>query len=476
MDKFYSKNFSDYARQQIQVVDQVLPMYLDVLGSSNGGTLLPGEGLEFERYGSVSLGLGPGLSLLGGSFFVHPSDIGIFANAQALLTIVRGHFRTTMEVQENGLLHVTLERINQDSETLEAEVDAGITSGAISYAKSLMRLEASVIHTRDTLLDLVFDPNIPQAKKALYEAYAGIFNDAQTLAASADTNYQGVRSLARPTELGETTHERDLQFFTYDRGSSTAQITAAGDDDLAIDEMNEHRNTIFSQQSIDISIDTDLSNSDPETNRSMSLKFKFTSGNATPEEVTSFINIAQTFASPEQQSEVSKWSSRSMKGKQGRFEGYFYVGFDPKDLSDLFKNPDQKIAASSVSWARSLGIPNPENWATLSEAEQDAVVSTIPDAPKHLKAFRKLTDAIQKAVVDQSQGTGKSDARTGHFISTIRGVDFDLYPIGAIAQNEDRNHQLTLERFTLGGNPATQETFQYSAIGSDYVFPKKTVY
>lgn len=65
MDTIYNKDFWGYARQDTEIVKQAFPMYFEIGSHFNGQDLLPGEGIELERYGTVSLGLGPNISLIG---------------------------------------------------------------------------------------------------------------------------------------------------------------------------------------------------------------------------------------------------------------------------------------------------------------------------------------------------------------------------------------------------------------------------
>jgi hypothetical protein len=486
MDDFYNKNFWGYLHQDLHLAGQALPMYLKVLGP--GQDLLPGEGIEIERYGSIALGVGPAANVTGFPSAINTIGAGVFVSAQFVVTVERGHFRTTMEVQTDGTLHVTLNRINQDSEKLETELSAGAGLGPLSYVLSLIRLETGVTHTTENLLDLVFDPKYPEAQKALSQAYFGFFTDAQKLAASADSSYKGVRSLAR-TSLSETAHEKDFQFFFYDKGSTESETTAststpaaqmgapepASDESDIMDNMTDHRSTTDSNRSVDITLDTDLKNPDPKTNRSMSLKYKFASNDAKPDEVISFLKLAQTFASADSQPEINRWLEKiqtdSSGEKRGHFEAYFYAGLDPKDVSDLMQNPDQKVSAWTVSWARSLGFPNPEAWASMTEKEQKSAAKKIQGGKAHLKAYQKFVQAIRQAAADQTELK-----QSQHFVKEIRGIDFDLYPVLALIQPEDRSNLSTMERLTLGENPASEDAFQYSAIGDNYTFPKRTEY
>lgn len=380
-----------------------------------------------------------------------------------------------MEAQEDGLLHLSLEHINQDSEKLEAEISAGAVLGPVSFVQNLVRVESGVIHTKEKIIDMVIDPKYPAALLALHNAYLGFFGPAQKLSADADSNYQGIRDLGHSI-MTETAHERDLQLLTYDRGSQTAESLSDNDqgEQVTTDAMDEHRKTLRSEKHLDILVRTDEHNSIPGTGQSMSVKYRFTTHNAKPDELRQFLQLAKILAPETQKTEIAEWTNTlntdHPNQKRGELQGYFYLAFDPTAVGSLLESAEpQTNSQLIVNWAKVMSLPNPENWATMTADEQDQAAAGFPDGAKHLQQLRKFSKALLAAI-------GKKDSvgQARVFTQTVRGVDYDLYPIAALALPVDPAHLLALERITLKKNNKT-DTLEFTSLGETYQFPPKNL-
>jgi hypothetical protein len=477
MDNVYNDSFWGIVGQELKIVEQAFPMYFTIGSHLNGEGLLPGEGVEFERYGALSIGLGPTANLVGTPVTNSLAGAGVFASAGLVLTLVRGHFRTVMEAQEDGTLRLSLMHIDQDSEKLEAQLGAGAYLGPLSYVLSLAKIEAGVIHTQQKVLDMVFDPKYPEALSALHAAYFGYFGPSQTLAAAANTHYRGVREIDITQKI-ETEHEHDLQLLTYERGESNSeekistQANGPGviSSEITEDSLVDHRSTSRSQKSLEVDIDTDDKNSDPSTNRELSAKLVMSTTNAKPEELKQLLDLARSFAPAQTQETVATWlktlETDHPKDKRGSLQGYFYICFDPATLFSLLQNSDSQLL---VNWAQALALPDPESWRTMSGEEQDSIAGKTAGLSDHLKAFRNFTKAVASAM---KKKTAVGQAQI--LVKSLKGMDFDLYPILALATSSDHSHLVALERITLGVGGVAQ-SLNYSSIGSNFVITKQAM-
>ena len=481
MDQVYNQDFWGYVRSDTQIIKQDFPMYFSIGAHLDGQGLLPGEGFEFERYGSIAIGLGPNISLTGIQIPVSITqfDAGIFGSGGLAVSAVVGHFRTIMEARDDGKLRLTLENINQDSEKLYGEISAGLVLGPLSFVESLIHLETGVIHTREKILDMTVDPKYPEASRALHYAYMGFFGPLQSLALAADTNYKGVRDLTH-TSIKETTHERDFQVITYDRGSQTSESVETSDTgtNITSDAMDEHRNTLRSQKQLDVLVRTD-NIKDPTNNRYLSVKYHFDSNDAKPEELREFLDLGKIVAPTNQpvnyQDQLAQWTSTlendHPKDKRGELKGYFYLSFDASAVATLLEIPaGQKNSQLMINWAKAMNLPNAASWGTMSDTEQDAAAANVPDLAKHLDQIRKFGKAILNAI---STRDAVGQARV--FTKTVRGVDYDLYPVAALAMGTDHSHIMALERISLKKDSRTN-TLEFANIGDHYAFQPKDPY
>jgi hypothetical protein len=469
-------------------------MYFSIGGQLDGEKMLPGEGVTFERFGAISIGIGPNISLLGVKpISIGDADMGIFASAGLTVNLVRGHFITDMEVQKSGTLRVKLENINQNSEALSATVAAGANFEVLTFIYSLMHAEDGIVNTRETVLDMVVDPKYPQAAHALKLAYLGFFDPLQKLAIQADQNYQGVRDLGH-TSMVEKGHERDFQFLGFDKGSEVSEskintdssVSAGASSDVSSEvtqsEMSRHRNTTRTQRDLDIRLQADDRVPDPMNHRTLSVRYKFHTKSAEPEELQQFLDVAHTLnssGSADHSADLAQWqtelSTDHPTSRRGDLHVYFYLALDPTLVSSLFDSSDtSKFALFMTSWAQVLKLPNPEKWATMSPSQQDDAVEEDSDLQDHLSQLRKFLSALAKTL--KSKDALEQDRI---FSKAIRGENFDLYPFAALAEIADHSHMLAIERMTLVPTltaEKTPQTIEIDNMGGNYQFPAAAVY
>jgi hypothetical protein len=379
-------------------------------------------------------------------------------------------------------MHLSLERINQNAQSLQAQIGAGVSLGPISEVASLVELEASVAHTKEKIIDLRVDPKYPEAVHALHLAYLGNFSPLQTLAAGADKKYLGVRN-SDQANVQEETHDREFQFLTFDKESEVSESTVnthfdapkEGSDKVLVDRMTKHRNTSWTQRSLDVNIRTLEVMENPLNTRSLSVKLTFHANDAEPDELRQFLDLARILAPDSSQDQVKQWINQLNTDhptqSRGDMRAYFYIAFDPSAVVSLLKIPDQdKSSQMLINWAKALNLSNPESWGKMTTQEQDAAAAKIPGLTDHLTELRRFASAILKSVATQD---AVGQART--FVQTLRGSNYDLYPIAALAWPSDRTHLLSLERVTLT-NGKNADTLEFNSIGDNYVFPPKTLY
>jgi hypothetical protein len=333
---------------------------------------------------------------------------------------------------------------------------------------------------------MVVDPKFPAATHALNQAYLGFFDPLQKLALQAATNYQGVRDIGHSTTV-EKAHERDFQFFGFDRGSEVSESkidtnTPDSSSDVTQNDMSKHRTTSKTQRDLDVRLQADDRSPDPMNHRTLSVRYKFHTENAKPSELRELLDVARTLAvgsAEGHQADISNWQNEldtdHPKDKRGDVQAYFYLALDPHVVSSLFDSTDpSKFTRFMTSWAQSLKLPNPSDWATMSVDEQDDAAQDIPGLDGHLRQLRKFLAAIAKTV--KSNNALEQDRI---FSKAIRGENFDLYPFAALAMVSDHAHLLGIERMTI--IPAlladkTPQTIEIDALGENYQFPAKALY
>jgi hypothetical protein len=443
LDQVYTKNFWGDLGEDKQIVEQSIPDYIKVPTELEGSGLLAGEGIQFEAFMLVEIGVGPTYNL-----GVTPATpflgAGLFGSAGFVGTVMRGHFNTKMEVQNDRTLRVTLERINQDSEKLDAQLNAGFIVGPFSIVKNLLNLEVGVTHTKETLFDMTFDPTYPEAAHALKEAYFGRFTEAQKLAA--DQSYKGVKEIAHST-MKETSADRDFSFLAWGKGSSESQSqidtqfdrpdasnNEGADDKTSIDEEDSHSSSFGKTMDLQIAMRND---SDPDhtgLGRSLSVKYNFKVSKASQNDVQQFIDIATLFGqAPSQAPEAGK-----------PLQGYFFMDLDGENMNAILSHPDSQIAQDF----------------------EDAA-SLMPGAQDHMKEIKTFAKALAKALK-----TSDPDSQDHLLMNSLRGKGFDLYAIGVLSLLANPSHTLALERVTFDN----ANTLEFPAIGSLYSFPSRIEY
>jgi hypothetical protein len=449
LDDVFTNNFWGTLGEDKEILEQALPAYIKVPTDFTGSGLLPGEGMQFEAFMAIEIGIGPTYSL-GVTPAVPLLGAGVFGSAGLVATVVRGHFNTKMEVQKDQTLRVLLERINEDSEKLDAQINAGFVAGPLSFVKNLMNLEVGVTHIKETLLDLTFDPKFPAAAHALKEAYFGRFKEAQDLAAS--STYQGVTELAHST-LGERTMDRNASLLVWSKGSSESrsQIDTqfnhpnpandeTADDKTDLDEEDSHSSSKGKTTDLQIAIRNDTLSTLPGLSRSLSVKYNFKASKPTPSEVQQFVDIAKVFGQAP--------LAQPVAGKT--LEGYFFLGLDVENLESILTLPDSEIAAKF-----------------------EAASLNMPGASGHAKEIKTFAQALTKAL--KTEDPGQEDHL---LLSSLRGKNFDLYAIGALCLLADQTHSLAIERVTFtssipDASGSNLETLEFPAVGANYVFPTR---
>jgi hypothetical protein len=449
LDKIFTKNFWGTLGEDKEIVEQVLPAYLKVPTDFTGGGLLPGEGMQFEAYMAIEIGIGPTYSL-GVTPAVPFLGAGVFGSAGLVATIVRGHFNTKMEVQKDQTLRVLLERINEDSEKLDTQINAGIVAGPFSFVKNILNLEVGVAHTKETLLDMTFDTKYAQASHALKEAYFGRFKEAQDLAAS--STYQGVMETAHST-LSEHTTDRSASFLLWSKGSSESRSSIdtqfnhpdpandeKSDDKTNLDEEDSHSSSKGKTADLQIAIRNDSLPSQPGLGRSLSVKYNFKASKPSQSEVQQFVDIAQIFGqAPITAPEAGK-----------AIEGYFFLDLDVQNLESILTLPDSDIAD-----------------------KLEAASLHMPGASNHMEEIKTFAQALTQAL--KTEDPSQEDHC---LLSSLRGKNFDLYAIGALSLLADQTHSLAIERVTFTSSATDSsglgiETLEFPAVGSQYVFPSR---
>jgi hypothetical protein len=448
-DQTFTKNFWGELGEEKAIVRQALPDYIKVPTELTGSGLLPGEGLEMEGFLVIEIGLGPTYNI-GTTPSIPYLGSGLFGSAGLVLSAQRGHFATTMEVQEDQLLRVTLERLNQDSEKLDAQLNAGFALGPFSFVENLMNLETGWIQSRERLLDLTFDPKYPEAQAALKQAYLGRFGAAQTLALNADQTYLGVREVAHST-LKQKTSERDLSILNYRKGSSESQSqidtqfvnpeasdNEGSDDSSDMDSIDSHYTRTGKTRDLQIAVRNDGDQPKLGLKRSLSVKFNFKASKPTPEEQQQFLDMATLFG---QNISPTPVPSEAM-------QGYFYMDLDVDNVQSILNRDPAQL-----------------------EQDFKNAAAKMPGANLHLKEINSFASALKQAA--QRQDVNEQDHQ---LLKILRGKGFDLYPLGVLALLVDPNHTLVLERITFDVNGASPQTTEFPVIGSLYQFPLRLEY
>jgi hypothetical protein len=447
-DKTYSNNFWGTIGREKDILEQAIPDYIKVPTELAGSGLLPGEGIQFEGFFLVEIGLGPTYSL-GTTPAIPYLGAGLFGSAGFIASTVLGHFSTKMEVQQDQTLRVILERINQDTEKLDAQLNAGFVIGPFSFVKNLFNLELGVTHTRETLFDMAFDPTYPEAKHALKEAYFGRFKEAQALAAQ--SVYKGVKEVGHSTDKERTT-DRGISFLAWGKSSSESQITVNSqfpnpnsneletpDDQTQMNEVDSYASGFGKSRDLQISIRNDVPAAGQTAPvRSLSFKYNFKSSKPSQSEVQQFLDMASVFGKTPDQAPVI--------GKP--IQGYFFLDLDTENLKSIFSRPADFIAL-----------------------DLEAAAAKMPGGKDHLDEIKTFANALVKAL--QTSGTPSQDQV---LVQTLRGKDFDLYPLGALALMVDGSHSLALERATYTTVTSDQDTLNLAAVGSAYEFPSRIEY
>jgi hypothetical protein len=447
------------------LLKNVIPTYLSIPARLEGSGLQPGESIEVERYGNFEFAIGPSWDFIPTPIYTY-FQAGLFAQAGFVASIVKGHFRTIVEAQPDHTLHVSLERINQDTEKLQAQASAGFKLSPINFAISLANIEAGVIHTRENILDMSFDTTYPEAAQALKKAYLGSFGLAQTLASQANSDYRGVR-LLQHSKVKQKTHEWQMSFLGLEAGSSVSDLridSVRGDelDQIVIESADHDRKTFFKKQDLDIHFRNDDLNGDDPSNpdaRSFSLKYHFKNSRAKLADVRELQDIARVLSPAERRLEPS--DSIPAIQKKSKLSGYLYLSFDSVNVNALFDSADLETRIRSA-WAKIVHLPDPESWAYLPEKQQKELAAELPNGKARFKHLKNFLKALRKSLNETD--VVKQSARLA---KTLRTDGFDLYPIAALAMISDPNHLLAYEQaFLQSGNDIKPIVLE--SIGSSY--------
>jgi hypothetical protein len=477
MDQVYNDSFKGFGRSEIKILEQLVPMYLKLPKSFEGSGMLPGEGIEIERFDEIELAAGPAATLIADptSWYV---QAGIFGSVGPVMNIVRGHFRTIMEVQTDHTIRVELEKIGEETEKLSGQLDLGVKFSPFTLMNSLVNMETSLTQTHKKIFDLSFDTTQAPAAHALKMAYLGKFTEALKLASTADTQYQGVR-LLQTSNAKENTKGYDFQVFTFNKQAelthSDIDTTVAGGDSQrsTVESSVSQRRTSRSIRDLELTFQNSNGNS-------LNLKYKLKSIGAKPEEISEFVDLARVLGPSAQQAQAQAFQVPG-SGKKLKLDGYFYLSLDTQAFTSALKSVNGDGTELMTAWATILNLPHPEKWATMNAADQDQLASSVPHAKDHLHHLRNFVKALKKTLQ-----TDDADKQAKVFVKSFRGEGTDLYPLAALATLSDKSHVTTLERFVVhpllqdpsesAQAPATPFVLQFENIGSDYVFPNQLLY
>jgi hypothetical protein len=472
MDQIYTNSFSGATRSEIKILEQLVPTFIKLPKSLDGSGMLPGEGIEIERYDEIELAAGPAATLIADplSWYV---QAGIFGMVGPVMNIVRGHFRTIMEVQADQTIRVELEKIGEETEKLSGQVDVGIKFSPFTLMNSLVNMEEAFTQTHKTVFDLSFDTTQAAAAHALKMAYLGKFSEALSLASTADTHYQGVR-LLQTTKSKDHTQSSDVQVFFFNKASSmthsevdttVAKDSGDGSDSIehaTVESSTAQRSSLRSKRDLELTFQNSNGNS-------LNLKYKLKSAAPKPEEIAEFVDLAHTLGPQNQFSPMEVPTIGKTK-----LDGYFYLSLDTQAFASALSAANGEEANLTTAWAKILKLPNPGTWASLSKADQDKMAASIPGAKDHLHHLRNFVKALKKTLQNDD-----ADKQAQVFVKSFRGEGTDLYPLAALATLADKGHVTTLERFSLRRLEEPSEApvvVQFENIGSDYVFPAQLLY
>ena len=468
MDQIYTNSFSGATRSEIKILEQLVPTFIKLPKSLDGSGMLPGESIEIERYDEIELAAGPAATLIADplSWYV---QAGIFGMVGPVMNIVRGHFRTIMEVQADQTIRVELEKIGEETEKLSAQVDVGIKFSPFTLMNSLVNMEEAFTQTHKTIFDLSFDTTQAPAAHALKMAYLGKFSEALSLASTADTHYQGVR-LLQTTKSKDHTQSSDVQVFFFNKASSMTHSdvdTTVNDgtdsiEHATVESSTSQRSSLRSRRDLELTFQN-------SNGSSLNLKYKLKSAAPKPEEIAEFVDLAHALGPQNQFSPLEVPTIGKTK-----LDGYFYLSLDAQAFASALSAANGDEANLTTAWAKILKLPNPETWASLSKADQDQMAASIPGAKDHLHHLRNFLKALKKTLQNDD-----ADKQAKVFVKSFRGEGTDLYPLAALATLSDKGHVTTLERYSLRRLEQPSEepvVVQFENIGSDYVFPAQLLY
>jgi hypothetical protein len=468
MDQIYTKSLTGVTRSEIKILEQLAPTYLKVPFRLDGSGFLPGEGIEIEHFGAVELAGGAVATMIADptSWFV---QLGIFGSAGPAVTLIRGHFRTLMEVQADNTIRVVLEKLSEDTEKLQTQIDVGVEFSIVTFVESLINLEVGITQEKKTVFDMNFDTHYEPAVHALKMAYLGKFAESLQLAAKADSNFQGVR-LIQTSQIKENSSEKAIQIFNFNKSSELVhdQVSTqnAAEDDQIVESTVESsialRNSSRSNRDLEITFDTTNGNS-------INLKYKLKSTQAKPDEIREFSDLARLLGPPSSQPEALTYVVPD-QGKN-KLDGFFFMALDPQAFSSALGNSGANPNWMNA-WAKSLSLPQADHFSELSPADQETTASSVPGGKDHLRHFRNSVKALQKTLAAPN-----TDKESKAFVKSFQGEGTDLYPLAALASLSDRNHLFVLEQVKIqpqGSKSAnTPDFMQFQEIGPQYVIPPK---
>ena len=472
MDQIYNTSMMGFTRSEIKILEQLAPTYLKIPYRIEGSGFLPGEGMEIERFGAIEIATGSAMTMIADptSWFV---QLGIYGSAGPTMTFARGHFRTLMEVQTDNTIRVVLEKLSENNEKLEAQIDVGVEFSIVTFVESLIDLETGITQAHKTIFDMNFDTHYEPAVHALKMAYLGRFTEALQLAAKADTNFQGVR-LIQTSQVKENSSKSSLQVFTFNKSSEllhdqvSTQNTVDGDQivESTVETSKALRNSSRSNRDLEISFENTNGNS-------VYLKYKLKSNEAKPDEIREFSDLARLLGPSSNQPEASSYAVPN-QGKN-KLDGFFYLALDAQAFSSALGALDSGSSTNSNwmnAWAKSLSFPLGDHFSELSPADQETTASNVLGGADHLRHFRNFVKALQKTLAAPN-----TDKESKTFVKSFRGEGTDLYPLAALASVSDRSHTLVLEQVNVtpqGAKKAnTPDFMQFQEIGPQYVIPPK---
>jgi hypothetical protein len=469
MDQIYNTGMTGYTRSEIKVLEQLAPTYLKIPYRLEGSGFLPGEGMEIERFGAIEIATGSAMTMIADptSWFL---QLGIYGSAGPTMTFARGHFRTLMEVQKDNTIRVVLEKLSENNEKLEAQIDVGVEFSIVTFVESLIDLETSITQAHKTIFDMNFDTHYEPAMHALKMAYLGRFAEALQLAAKADSNFQGVR-LLQTSQIKENSSKSSLQIFTFNKSSEllhdqvSTQNVADGDQivESTVETSKAFRNSSRSNRELEISFEN-------TTGNSIHLKYKLKSSQAKPDEIREFSDLARLLGPSSNQPEASSYAVPD-QGKN-KLDGFFYLALDAQAFSSALGSFTNTNSIWMNAWAKSLSFPMGDHFSELSLADQETTASSVLGGADHLRHFRNFVKALQKTLAAPNV-----DKESKTFVKSFRGEGTDLYPLAALASVSDRSHALVLEQVNITAQGAkkanTPDFMQFQEIGPQYVIPPK---